>query len=255
MLGLKKKVYLGTANWGEGIPKDQAFQILDVFVEQGHILVDTATNYPINRKPEFLGTSLKWIQEWIQSNPDSSLKVFVKLGSIDNQRSPKNDLSKVTLAQTMDNLSSQLRDSLYGIGIHWDNRGHEDRSGIRETLATIRDFATCDIQLGLSGITNPQAYADSGMIGQDWEIQVKEFPGNSLARGSYGQFFPTNPYVAYGLSHYIKEMIGFTNLTKKDIYFQGIQYLEEVSPVAGYIVAPSNVEQAKELLNYGREIF
>ena len=89
-----KELILGTALWGWGIEKINAFRILDKFVERGFKKVDVATNYPINEDHLSYGQTINWLREWVKYNGKYSIEVICKVGSLSNSKSPKCNLSK-----------------------------------------------------------------------------------------------------------------------------------------------------------------
>ena len=78
MNNIEKRLILGTALWGWGVSKKEAFLILDNFVENGGLYIDCATNYPINKNIIDYGLALLWIEEWIKIN-NKRLFIVVKV--------------------------------------------------------------------------------------------------------------------------------------------------------------------------------
>ena len=251
---MNAQIQLGTANWGLKTTKTESFRILDFFYEEGLTLIDTATNYPINGDRSDQGLALSWIEEWLCKNPASALKVFIKIGSVSNTRSETYDLSTKTIRTCVNNLRSQLGGSINGIGIHWDNRDIKDKNYISETIRELKTSIPNGVMCGLSGIRNPPAYAATGLVDSDWVIQVKEYLGNTLSRNSYEKYFPKNPYVAYGLSHYLSTFKIIKEQEKKDLYFRAIDYMMSCNKLTGFIVGPSNLNQAMEVVNYFKSV-
>ena len=46
---IDKTLVLGTALWGWGVDRNEAYKLLESFFENGGAVVDTSTNYPINK--------------------------------------------------------------------------------------------------------------------------------------------------------------------------------------------------------------
>ena len=98
----KKIIVLGTALWGWGVDRSMAYQMLDRFIMQGGRIVDTATNYPINKRPEDFGLAVKWISDWIVSNGTKDLCVLVKVGATDNMGGSRVNLCSSFILEAAD---------------------------------------------------------------------------------------------------------------------------------------------------------
>lgn len=245
---MKSNIYLGTASWGQKTTKNEAFAILDEFVENNFILVDTATNYPINGKLEDLKLAMSWLLEWQRSNFNTQLNVFVKIGSANNLGDEMVNLSRDHINTALNELQTSFGVNLYGVGIHWDNR-NEDRYGeICETILTLNSLRN-NLKLGMSGIRRPDLYFKTNGIDCDWVIQIKEYPGYTAGREHYLNYFSKNPYIAYGLSHFKSHSAEPNYRKKKELYFQGLRYFLGKKDLQGFIVAPRSVHQAKEILH------
>ncbi|SFR42173.1 Predicted oxidoreductase [Marinobacter gudaonensis] len=198
-----KRVVLGTALWGWGVDKAEAFQILDHFAESGGAVVDVATNYPINKVASDYGIALEYISGWIKSRRHKGLQVILKLGALDNQGSSQFDLSRDRIARLVNEADKKLGESLFCISVHWDNRGQslEDYAGIEETAKELQELSTSGFEIGLSGIRNPAAYRKYLELSpSDLWIQVKENLLTHQARANYELVFPDAKYLAYGLN-------------------------------------------------------
>jgi aryl-alcohol dehydrogenase-like predicted oxidoreductase len=79
-----KTLVLGTALWGWGVGRATAHQILDRYVALGGRIVDTAANYPINKRPEDFAMAANWIADWVDANGVEVLSILVKIGATDN---------------------------------------------------------------------------------------------------------------------------------------------------------------------------
>ena len=251
---MSKDLYLGTAGWGMRTSKREAHQILDDFVSEGFSLVDSSTNYPIDGVPSHHGLALSWLDEWLMNNQGNSLRIFIKIGSLSNSREDEFDLSEVFIKETFERLQAQLGKSVYGIGIHWDNRDMSMISYISDTIKQLKLLTSGELRLGLSGIRHPDAYKATGAIEPNWLIQVKEFLGDIDTRQSYSEFFPDNEYVAYGLSHYLSQFPKHSNLQRKEIYFRGLDHILNCEQLRGVVFGPSNRFQAQEVMNHVKSV-
>lgn len=198
-----KRVILGTALWGWGIDKNEAFQILDHFVESGGSLIDVATNYPINGVTSDYGLALEYISGWIRSRRHNDLQVILKLGAVDNLGSSQFDLSRGRIERVVEEAYKKLGQSLFCISVHWDNRCHtvDDYAGIEETAKVLQELNAKGFEIGLSGVKNPAAYQEFlGGCSENLWIQVKENLLTHGARDNYEKVFPDAKYLAYGLN-------------------------------------------------------
>lgn len=201
--GLGKKLVLGTALWGWGVTRNDAYKMLDIFFEYGGEFVDTATNYPINKCKEDAGIAIKWLSDWKCLNKSSKFSLIVKIGSLDNIGSANIDLSRENIFSITDDLKDKFEDSLSCISIHWDNRGghFDDFQLIDKTVDALTEIEESNISVGISGIRFPELYYKaSPELSKKWIIQVKENFVTSLARTRYEEFFPFAKYLAYGIN-------------------------------------------------------
>jgi aryl-alcohol dehydrogenase-like predicted oxidoreductase len=190
---------LGTAMWGWTIPRSTCFSLLDVFYQSGFREVDTAVNYPINQRPEDFRAAEGILAEWIRVHGIKDLKVTMKVGSLNNLRTPEHNLSKSFLLMNLEDYRHRFGSNLDTFMIHWDNRSEE--AEIRETmeaLIKVRDFA---LRVGLSGIRFPDIYAQINSapdFGFDFRIQIKHNWMQS-DYGRYLKFHGRRCFVAYGI--------------------------------------------------------
>ena len=156
----QKKLVLGTALWGWGIDRNTAFKLLEFFFESGCSIVDTATNYPINKSKKDHGLAIKWLAEWHALNKSFKFSLIVKIGSLDNLGSPDINLSQENIYSTSNNLKEIFENSLSCISIHWDNRGshQNDNHQISHTLDAMSKIEESGLYIGLSGIKYPKIY-------------------------------------------------------------------------------------------------
>lgn len=202
-LATKEKVLvLGTALWGWGIERHEAYNILEKFVECGGSMVDTATNYPINKCPADHGLALKWIAEWLSVN-GSPLSIMIKIGSVDNMGSKTTNLTSDNILRSADHFRAKLGEAFSSIVIHWDNRAIEDNSSheIENTVSAMTVLEASGIAIGLSGIKYPELYYKANpALSEKWIIQVKENSTTCADRERYQRFFPQAKYLAYSIN-------------------------------------------------------
>lgn len=196
-----KTLILGTALWGWGIDKNTAYQLLDKFLSNGGSVVDTATNYPINKQVKDFGLALNWIESWVKSNLNSKISVIVKIGATDNSGTPDIDLDRNKIISTANNLRDRLGTALSCVSVHWDNRNEQELHSIERTLDALSEIQRSGLHIGLSGVKSPELYYKAKPeLSRDWIIQVKENFSTHKARESYYKYFPNAKYLAYGIN-------------------------------------------------------
>lgn len=194
-----KSLVLGTALWGWGVDQATAFQIADIFRARGGLLIDTATNYPINRNLVDFGIASTWVAEWLRLNPDSGVHVLAKIGSIDNSGGPSTLLGSSFIDLSVSFLEAKFQEALSIVAVHWDNR--EDAAAIVETLDRFRAIRQCGYGVGFSGVSRPDLYrAAAPDLADQWVIQVKENLQTNEARARFSSHFPNARYLAYGIN-------------------------------------------------------
>lgn len=198
-----KQLILGTALWGWGIERAQAYELLEQFLLSGGTMVDTATNYPINKRQEDFGLAVRWIADWVRQNAKSNLALTVKIGSKDNMGSPDVSLSPDDIDRAASTLHSQFGSALSCVSIHWDNRSDDAMHGapIAETVDAMSRLEQQGLGIGLSGIKHPELYYKANpSLSRKWAIQVKENLKTHAARAAYEAWFPDAKYLAYGIN-------------------------------------------------------
>ena len=168
-----KSLILGTAQWGWTVSKNEAFELLDAWIKAGFRQIDCATNYPINRNPDDFRAAEKILLEYVNAHGLHDLQITMKIGSLDNLRSPE-----VNLAPSFVQMLSTEYLRLFGSNLacamfHWDNR--DKVAEIHESLEALKYLQQeYGIRPGLSGIANPDAYAEANAaLGLSFEIQLK----------------------------------------------------------------------------------
>lgn len=210
----QNQLLLGTAQWGWTISKDNAFQLLDAFYESGFREIDCATNYPINKIEVNFRASEKIITEWTQTHGVQDLEVMMKIGSVNNLRTPECNLNPSFILMNVENYQRFLGQNLKTIMIHWDNR--EEKMEIEKTLEVLQSIHNQGFNIGLSGIKHPKVYASlSDSFQLNFAIQIKH---NILQSDyeRYSDFHQKARFIAYGtnaggvklnVNEYVKESV------------------------------------------------
>lgn len=189
---------LGTAMWGWTIDKITAFALLDDFYQSGCRILDAATNYPINKQPGDFRKAENILLQWIHAHGITDLKVMMKIGSLNNMRSPDNNLNTSFLLMCLDEYKHKFGSNLWSLMVHWDNR--EDADAIQDTLDILAYAAKSGLQPGLSGIKYPGVYAEANSVANlDLMIQIK----HNLIQSDYERYAPFHGkrhFWAYGIN-------------------------------------------------------
>lgn len=177
---------LGTAQWGWNTARTEAFRLLDAWLAAGHHAVDCATNYPINRNPADFRAAEKILHEYIRAHGLHDLQVTMKIGSLDNLRSPDVNLAPSFVLMMGEEYLRLFGENLRCVMLHWDNR--DDESAIRDTLAALavleKNYGLCP---GLSGIAHPEAYARANAdMALTFDIQLK----HNVFQSDYERYAP-----------------------------------------------------------------
>ncbi len=195
---LPPELLLGTAMWGWTVAQNDCFRLLDAFYAAGFRGVDGATNYPINKVSGDFRKSERILLEWIRAHGVSDLRITMKVGSLDNLRSPECNLSKSFLLFCLEEYGNLFATNLETLMVHWDNRNEPDE--ISETMAGLGIIAGKGYRVGLSGIRFPEVYAMlNERFGLDFSIQVK----HNLLQSDYPRYAPFHGqrrFFAYGMS-------------------------------------------------------
>lgn len=200
---LNKKIILGTALWGWRVTRVEAFKLIESLSKNGEVIIDTATNYPINKCKNDFGLAVRWLTEWTQVHRNDKLSIIVKLGSKNNLGGPEVDLSPKNIIETTKRLRDAFGCSLSCISVHWDNRSDtaQDCITISQTVDAMREIQETGLSIGLSGIKDPGSYFRSDpSLSRKWVIQVKENFLTDASRKRYQPVFPGAKYFAYGIN-------------------------------------------------------
>lgn len=220
---------LGTAKWGDTVSKYEAFNILDHWYwVHGQHKIDCAINYPINSVPADFGRSQSFLFEYIHKNVVRDLDITMKIGSVNNLRSPDTDFTyiKAKCQQLLDDFGSNLK----CIMIHWDNRNDPN-----EILDTLGSIASGGLRVGISGILNLEVYSKVvNELGLKLDVQV-----NYLNIASYIEFFNPNfhDYYAYNVKRGDQD------------YLRALSYGLCDDRLTGILIGPKNCNQLIQTLN------
>lgn len=195
-----KTLLLGAAQWGWTVTEAEAFRLLQAWLDAGFREVDCATNYPINRNPADFRAAEKILLEFVRAHGLHELRVTMKIGSLDNMRSPEANLSPSFIQMMGEEYHRLFGENLRCVMLHWDNR--EDETAIRASLEALSILRNeLGIQPGLSGIKHPEVYArvNEG-FGLVFDIQLKHNVFQSDIE-RYAPFFPTNQPINPSIHH------------------------------------------------------
>jgi aryl-alcohol dehydrogenase-like predicted oxidoreductase len=201
MLDLSRFTFLlGTASWGWNTDRNTAFSLLDSWMQKGFRAVDAAVNYPINKNPADFRAAEKILTEYLQAHGLRDLQITMKIGSVNNLRSPENNLTPSFLLMMAEEYRRIWDNNLACIMIHWDHR-NDDASitASLDALKTLRD--RYGLRLGLSGIEHPELYrAANAPFGLLFDIQIK----HNVLQSGLGHYKPLletgNRFFAYGIN-------------------------------------------------------
>jgi len=192
------ELLLGTAMWGWTVAESDCFRLLDAFYAAGFRGVDGATNYPINKIPDDFRKSERILLRWCRANGVNDLRITMKIGSLDNLRSPDCNLSKSFLLFCSEEYGNMFGKNLDTLMVHWDNRDEPGEVG--KTLEGLSEIAKAGFRAGLSGIRFPEVYAaQNEQFGLDFSIQIK----HNLLQSDYVRyrsFHGKRRFFAYGMN-------------------------------------------------------
>ncbi|MEJ6394339.1 aldo/keto reductase [Gymnodinialimonas sp. 2305UL16-5] len=159
---------LGTMTWGTQTPEADAHRQMDMALDAGIDVVDTAEMYPVNPvSPETVGNTEAIIGNWNAAHPGrrAEYKLATKCSGY-NERfvRPGQPISAATFAEALDGSLARLKtDHIDIYQLHWPNRGsymfrqnwtYEPQGDRTEILDNMRDV------LGAA-----KAAQDAGKIG------------------------------------------------------------------------------------------
>ena len=110
------KIFLGTAYFGDGISKEEAFAIMDKFRENGGTHIDTARLYAQGVSEEIVG-------KWLKDRKATEMHIFTKGGYYEPDAG---EVSRVTPEDIVSDLEKSLKalgtDSIEFYWLHRDDR-------------------------------------------------------------------------------------------------------------------------------------
>lgn len=192
------QLILGSAMWGWTVERAVVFAMLEAFYAAGYREVDTATNYPIDKNPQHWRLAETWLAEWIAAHGIDDLRVMIKVGSINNRKTPDQRLNRSFLLMQYAAYRRRFGTNLDTFMVHWDNRN--DPAAIAETVDTLATLRAEGVRPGLSGIRHPARYARANATHRiPFRIQVK----HNLVQSDYARYVPfhgTAAFIAYGIN-------------------------------------------------------
>ncbi|MBN8679675.1 MAG: aldo/keto reductase [Chitinophagales bacterium] len=193
----EKKLMLGTAQWGWSVSAAEAYRLLDNWLKAGFRRVDCATNYPINRNPADFRAAEKILKEYTDAHGLQDLELTMKIGSLDNMRSPEVNLSPSFIQMAGEEYHRLFGKNLSVLMFHWDNR--EDAADIQASLESLhRLCGNLNLRPGLSGIAHPEAYAQANAsLGLNFDIQLK----HNVFQSDLDRYAPLERHIQAGGPH------------------------------------------------------
>jgi aryl-alcohol dehydrogenase-like predicted oxidoreductase len=199
-----KSLVLGSAQWGWNVARPEAFRLLDAWLATGRREVDCATNYPINRNFADFRAAEKILLEYVQAHGLRDLRITMKIGSLDNMRSPEVNLAPSFVLMMGEEYLRLFGQNLHCLMFHWDNR--DDVAAIRASLEALSKLEKeAGIRPGLSGVKFPEAYVRANEnLGLSFDIQLKHNVFQSDFE-RYAPFFSSiqtlkHSFFAYGIN-------------------------------------------------------
>lgn len=194
------RILLGTAQWGWTVDRPTAFALLDAWLQAGESEIDAATNYPIDKNPEHFRLSEQILLEYIQAHGLQQLAVTMKIGSLNNLRTPDANLSPSFLRMMAEEYLRLFGRNLRGWMIHWDNRA--DEALIRQTMEALSAVSLeFGLQPGLSGIKHPEVYA---LVNKDYGLTFDIQCKHNVFQSDYDRYAPLHHaghhFLAYGIN-------------------------------------------------------
>lgn len=180
------KMMLGTAQWGWTVSREEAFKLLDAWLAGGLRRIDCATNYPIDQNPEHFRAAEKILQEYLIAHGLRDLQLTMKIGSLDNMRSPEVNLNPSFIRMMAEEYQRHFDSNLSCLMFHWDNR--ENAGEIGASLEALQSLQMqYGLRPGISGVKYPAAYAEANAsLGLRFEIQLK----HNVLQSGYRHYAP-----------------------------------------------------------------
>ena len=119
---------LGTMTWGNQTPEEDAYRQMDMALEAGIDIVDTAEMYPVNPvRAETVGVTEEILGRWNAKNPGrrGDYKLATKIsGKNAGFVRPGQDITAATFAEALEGSLDRLQtDHIEIYQLHWPNRG------------------------------------------------------------------------------------------------------------------------------------
>jgi aryl-alcohol dehydrogenase-like predicted oxidoreductase len=119
---------LGTMTWSTQTPESDAHRQIDMALEAGIDIIDTAEMYPVNPvRAETVGNTEKTIGKWIAANQGrrGAFKLATKHSGLnDSFVRPGQPITAETFSKTLDESLTRLNTDYVDIyQLHWPNRG------------------------------------------------------------------------------------------------------------------------------------
>lgn len=164
---------LGSAQWGWNVARAEAFRLLDAWLATGRREVDCATNYPINRNPADFRAAEKILLEYVRAHGLRDLRITMKIGSLDNMRSPEVNLAPSFILMMGEEYERLFGENLHCLMFHWDNR--DEVEAIHASLEALSKLEKeANFRPGLSGIKFPEVYVQANEeLKLSFDIQLK----------------------------------------------------------------------------------
>lgn len=279
MIKSNKQVALGTALWGWKISRKECFELLDEFYQNQGRYVDTASNYPINGNINDRYAAENILAEWIEINNPEDFRVIYKIGSIKNTNIPENNLSESYLLREIDRFLKKSSSCELIPMIHWDNNDNLEVINRQISFLLRHEFRG----VGFSGLRHPELYKkqlSSTKLNVPIYIEAKSNVFESSI-DDYKVLDSFKPRIfSYGIgatglkidskytndssfisvrgaskhSQYLNKKIlsdirGILteNDCLKSIYDIGIYQSEKDNRIYGYIIAPRNIQQLRNI--------
>lgn len=271
--------------WGWSVNEDMAFSILDCFYSHGYRHIDTANNYPLNGIKNDYHKSAMFISKWCKSRSVNDLKITYKIGSLFNSYSNENDLSPPFLSDQINRAIEIFAENLHIAMIHWDNRNNLNL--IKRTIEFLNDYLIKNsLMFGISGIKNIDIYRIilSDMKISEVNIQSKhnflysdlnnyscfskinsKLWGYGISVGGlklYSDDYNNNSYVSLtrennyhkntltkNIEILLRDIID-SHDSINSLYHIATIFSEKEDRLHGYIVAPTNLKQMQDILNF-----
>lgn len=226
---MKKQLILGTAYLGMKYSYSEFIQMYEIFIKNGHYMLDTAVNYPISGNPQDFSAAIKILRE--VNLPKKS--VYVKVGGCQNKGSPETLLNDTYLRFICELVQEYFQDSLFGIGIHWDNR--ENLQQVSSTLSILESIQNFNLVTGFSGVKQFGAYTsflNSKQLPYVVQHNLRDLPGIQTSDFSLNWI--------YGLA---KEKLNSPTLS----YEKSNELLKDMR-INAIMIGPTNVAQLNDWL-------